>query len=274
MPRNGVHWILTIPHASFTPYLPPTCSYIAGQLETGESGFLHWQVVVTFSSKTSLRTVKEVFGDQTHAELTRSSKAREYVHKDQTAVANTRFELGRRTVRRNSATDWAQVRRDAISGKIDDIEPDIFVRHYNALRRIRSDYARPSPIEKRVVVYWGATGTGKTKTAYENAGSSCYFKDPRTKFWCGYNGEKKIVIDEFRGAIDIAHLLRWFDRYPVTVELKGSSTPLCADEFWVTSNLEPSQWYPEIDEETRRALNRRLTEVVEFTENNNGLSSR
>lgn len=76
-------------------------------------------------------------------------------------------------------------------------------------------------------------------------------------------GEQHVIIDEFRGGIDISHLLRWLDRYPVRVEVKGSSRPLVASKFWITSNLDPNWWYPDIDAETKSALMRRL-EIIEF----------
>jgi len=92
-----------------------------------------------------------------------------------------------------------------------------------------------------------------------------YSKDPRSKFWCGYIGQRNIVIDEFRGGIDLSHMLRWLDRYPVRVEIKGSSRPLLAEKIWITSNLSPDEWYPESDSESVRALRRRLT-VIHFNE--------
>lgn len=70
-------------------------------------------------------------------------------------------------------------------------------------------------------------------------------------------------MDEFRGGIDIAHILRWLDRYPVRVEVKGSSRPLVGSTFWITSNLAPRLWFPEADYETVEALMRRLI-VTEF----------
>lgn len=72
-----------------------------------------------------------------------------------------------------------------------------------------------------------------------------------------------VVIDEFRGDIDIAHMLRWLDRYPVLVEIKGSSVVLVAETIWITSNIHPAHWYPAIDQETRDALLRRL-DITEF----------
>lgn len=65
-------------------------------------------------------------------------------------------------------------------------------------------------------------------------------------------------MDEFRGGIDIAHLLRWFDRYPVIVEIKGGATVFNAENIYITSNLNPRDWYKDVDEETKNALLRRL----------------
>jgi len=89
--RQGIFWLLTIPHHAFTPFLPSTCQWIKGQLELGELGFLHWQVIVAYRKKKSLVGVRECFGPF-HAEITRSDAASEYVWKDDTAVAGTRLE--------------------------------------------------------------------------------------------------------------------------------------------------------------------------------------
>lgn len=73
-----------------------------------------------------------------------------------------------------------------------------------------------------------------------------------------------VIIDEFRGVIDISHILRWLDRYPVRVERKGSSMPLKAKNIWITSNIAPREWYPGLDEATLEALLRRLTNIIVF----------
>lgn len=113
-------------------------------------------------------------------------------------------------------------------------------------------------MERTIHVFWGRTNSGKSERAWGEAGLAAYPKDPRTKFWDGYQSQKHVVIDEFRGSIDISHLLRWFDRYPVIVEIKGSSTCLVATTIWVTSNLDPRLWYPDLDQETLAALLRRI----------------
>lgn len=101
---------------------------------------------------------------------------------------------------------------------------------------------------------------GKSHRAWD-AYPEAYSKDPRSKWWNGYKGEKVVIFDEFRGGIDIAHILRWTDKYPVQVETKGGSAVLRAERVIFTSNLHPHDWYPTIDQETLAALERRITTI-------------
>lgn len=261
--RQGIYWLLTIPQESFVPWLPSGVAWLRCQLERGDGGYLHWQLVLALSKKGSLSTVRDIFGP-VHAELSRSSAASEYVWKEETSVPGTRYELGSKPFNRSSVTDWDSVWRNASEGQLLQVPSDVRIRCYNQLRRIGGDFARPVAMVRSCVVYWGATGVGKTRRAWEEAGLEAYAKDPRTKWFCGYLGESNCVIDEFRGSIDIAHLLRWFDRYPVRVETKGSTLPLRVESFWVTSNLHPRDWYPQLDASTYDALMRRLS-VFELT---------
>lgn len=256
--RQGIFWLLTIPVYEFTPYHPPNVAWIKGQLESGTtSGFVHWQIVVAFTTKKSLAGVKSIFGT-CHAELSRSEAANAYIEKDDTYIDGTRFEFGTKPIRRNSKVDWDSVWTAATSGDLLAVPSSIRIQSYRALRTIASDYAKCEPIERTCYVFWGRTGSGKSRRAWDEAGMDAYCKDPRTKFWDGYQSEKNVVVDEFRGGIDISHLLRWLDRYPVRVEIKGSSRPLSATNIWITSNISPRDWYPQIDQETLDALLRRL----------------
>lgn len=226
---------------------------------------MHWQLIVAMERKSSLAGVLRAFPGS-HAELSKSAAANEYVWKEDTRVANTQFELGTKPICRNSKPDWESVWTAAKEGDLMAIPPSIRVVSYRTLRTIASDYDKPVGIERTCHVYWGATGTGKSRRAWDEAGLDAYSKDPRSKFWCGYQGESHIVVDEFRGGIDIAHMLRWLDRYPVRVEIKGSSRPLVGGTFWITSNLDPLDWYPDADIATKEALLRRLT-IVHFNQN-------
>lgn len=201
--RQGRWWILTIPELQFVVPLecPTGLAYLKGQLELGDGGFRHWQMFAISVRKTSLRGIKHIFGSQCHAELSRSDAAEEYVWKEETRVAGTQFELGARPHRRNQSTDWQVVWDLAVGGQLLDIEHSIRVQHYRTLRQIGSDFAQPTAVLRSCIVFWGPTGTGKSRRAWSESTLSAYPKDPRTKFWCGYRDQKNVVIDEFRGGI-------------------------------------------------------------------------
>ena len=259
------YFLLTIPHNEFMPFLPDDLAYIKGQLERGgETGYLHWQILAAFKKKVSCAKVKSLFGNSCHVEISRSAAANDYVWKEDTRVDNTQFELGHLAMKRNCSTDWDVVRTNAEQGNFKEIPSDVYVRHFSNLKRIHVDSLAPNPCVKEVYVFWGKTGTGKSKRAWEEATFDAYPKDPNSKFWDGYRGQENVVIDEYRGAISISHMLRWLDRYPTIVEIKGSSSVLACKRIWITSNISPDQWYPDLDEETRAALRRRFTQVIHF----------
>jgi len=259
--QNARHWIGTISKAS--GWLVPTgaleapCVWIKGQEEIGESGFHHYQLVASFSRQVRLSQVKRIVGDG-HWEPTRSDAAEAYVWKEDSRVPESQFELGIKPMRRNNSKDWDGILNAAKSGQFELIPSDVMLRCFANINRISAHFAEPVAIERSVHVFWGATATGKSRRAWEEAGLSAYPKSPSTKWWDGYRGHKHVVIDEFRGEIGIGHLLRWFDRYPVIVETKGGSIVLKATSIWLTSNLSPDEWYAGVDEETRLALRRRL----------------
>ena len=253
------HWIGTITESNWTPCLAPGTIYCKGQLELGAGGFRHWQLVVSFATKKTLRQCKQSFPDANgHWEPTRSNAADTYVWKEATRLGE-QFEFGSKQLKRNSRLDWDEIRTRAIAGDFASIPGDVYVRYYGNLKAIRADNIQPIALERKCNVFWGPTSTGKSHRAWMESGHEAYSKDPRTKFWCGYSDQPHVVIDEFRGAIDVAHLLRWIDKYPVRVEVKGSSRPLMATSFWITSNLNPLDWYPDLDKDTTEALMRRLT---------------
>lgn len=199
-------------------------------------------------------------------EPTICAKADEYCFKEKTRVDGTQFEFGTKAIKRNSGADWARVRQLAQSNRLEEVEAQIYVTHYNGLKRIAMDFM--APLERpgiEVRVYYGPTHTGKTHKAVEWLGNDYYDKGPTHKWWNGYKGQKEVLIDEFRGKIDVSHLLKWCDYRKCSVESKGSETPLCVTKLAITSNLNPLEWWPELDGDTYQAFKRRC-KFIEMNE--------
>lgn len=72
-------------------FIEGTMNYLTGQQEIGEGGLRHYQFVVAYKDKKTLRQAKQFFPVQCHLEPTRSKYAYEYVAKDDTCIPGTRF---------------------------------------------------------------------------------------------------------------------------------------------------------------------------------------
>jgi len=270
---QGRYWIATVPQYMFTPYLPNGMAYIKGQLEIGEGGFVHWQLLLYFNDKKTKSFVREMMGDGvgTFYELTRNEKGSEgYVWKDETQVVGTRFEMGTRPMRMNSKVDWGVICEQAVVGNLESIRsenPGVYVRCYGSLKRIKLDHSKPKARNNvRIEVYYGVSGAGKSHKAWEELGmDNTYLKIPTTKWWDGYQGEKNVLVDEFRGQVSISLLLTWLDPAgkPLRLETKGGGCNAEFERVILTTNKHPSEWYPEEDEMTKAALMRRLN-IIEF----------
>lgn len=71
--------------------------------------------------------------------------------------------------------------------------------------------------------YYGPTGTGKTRTAYEEL-PDAYITMGTGKWWDGYDAHPNVIIDDIRwDFMPFSQLLRLLDRYPFMVENKGGS---------------------------------------------------
>lgn len=240
--------------------------YLIYGKEVGENGTPHLQGYLYFKSQRTFKSLKKKLGDRVHIEKQRGTceQAIDYCKKDGSIVELGTAPMSRKRKGEVEQDRWGEIWTAAKEGRVEDIPARERVMCYNKIRKIEKDYLKPEAVAKEVYVFWGTTGTGKSHRAWDEAGLDAYPKCPRVKFWEGYQGHENVVIDEFRGAIDISHMLRWLDKWPVIVENKGGSTVLKARRIWITSNLHPVDWYPDLDQETKDALLRRL-KITHFT---------
>lgn len=260
------HWCFT----SFLEILPITFDkdivrYCIYQREISpETKREHFQGYIEFFNDQRVGQVKTVLGE-CHCEPRKGTReqARKYCRKLATAISGTQVEFG--VWRENIAHKRKLCDMLKSNMSLDDIiteSPISYVRCHRGLERLFS--LRTAKIAKRyrkveVLVFWGPTGSGKTRRAAEEPDH--FFMPLGEKFWFdGYQGEKCLIIDDFRGEIKYSFLLRLLHGHECQVPIKGGFVWAQWTKVIITSNLEPKGWYPKqshID-----PLMRRITEVV------------
>ena len=83
----------------------------------------------------------------------------------------------------------------------------------------------PRKLDKmpEVIWRWGLTGTGKTETAYTDFDAIPHYVwgPANGGWWDRYDGEDKVIFDEFRGQMPMGTLLMILDRYECMLPYKG-----------------------------------------------------
>lgn len=134
--------------------------------------------------------------------------------------------------------------------------PVTFAKHFRGLDRLRSVYEKSRSKSFRTVsvhTVVGKSGSGKTRAAFEYDHDTFVVDCSNEQFpFDGYDGEKTILIDEFRGGLKYAHLLRILDGHRLLVNIKGGRRYAQWDKVIITSNTMPESWYkfgmtPELD---------------------------
>jgi len=145
-----------------------------------------------------------------------------------------------------------------------------FAHTLKATDRVRVAMKPQAPPQgRRVILYAGTTGGGKTRRAYLEF-PNIYEMPVCDKLWLdGYQQEKEVLIDEFSGQLTLNNLLKLLDPFYVRkFEIKGGFTFFNPEIIVVTSNTPPSSWYKYGGrEEQEAALRRRFHTIVWFAQN-------
>ena len=159
----------------------------------------------------------------------------------------------------------AGVRPEAIAEE----NPGMYTRYFRGLHALRAaviDRPRDKATPKDVIVLFGPTGTGKTRTAIEQLTElygSYYLWDPTMHpWWDGYDNHRGVLIDEFRGQVPFSVIIRLLDRYRMTVQVKGGTRQFVADTIYITSPKHPDEWYKDDGSDKVSQLKRRITTVT------------
>lgn len=244
-----------------------TLRYVVfGLEECPKTGEFHFQGYCEFSDKVSMATVKKVFNDNTmHLEPRYGTQAQaiEYCCKDgQVHEWGTPQFSGKRNDIADIITECKTV------NEVMDKYPSVYCAYRNGLRdiytrRFMEDIPDWRAVEVRV--YYGSTGSGKTRKAVTEAKShGTYYKltchDNNSLWFDGYTGQTSLIIDEFYGWIKWNFLLTLLDGYnQCRLPIKGGFTFASWTHVYITSNVHPMYWYKSIRDMS--PLMRRITSI-------------
>lgn len=189
-----------------------------------------------------------------------------YCSKPESRIAGP-WEFGVRVLGQGSRSDLTtlttMVRSGATRKKIAEDMPEMVVRYHRGISTLMSWQSPPTYRVPKVLVFWGPTGTGKTRKAYETYPEIFFVPTPTTRLWFdGYLQQEEVLFDDFRHSwVNLSMLLRLTDRYPMTVEVKGGTVAWNPTTIVFTSDTHPRDWFDGADSSQ---LMRRITEIVHF----------
>lgn len=240
-------------------------SYLIYGREVGSNGTRHLQGYIELVNRKRINGVKQLLGtDRVHLERRAgsASQAADYCKKDGNIFEHgeiSRSEQGKRT-------DLVELKQSLDSGKdLKDISDDHFkefIRYERSIRSYISLHSDPRQFKSYVTVYWGETGTGKTRRVFhEHPEVWVYSSDG---WFDGYHGQEVVLFDDYGGhEFKLTYLLKLLDRYAMQVRIKGGFTNWRPRKIYITSNKSPKEWYNCTDVH-QRALERRLDVICQF----------
>lgn len=251
-----------------------------------DSGRLHLQGYLAFQTVKSFKQVKMLLGNTAHVEAANGTAKECWVYCTKTdSYVEGPWSVGQLPAGQGKRSDWKSLKEDLerlVSEGQDDANiimqvfeeyPHLIATREPGVRKIlslvRKKLKKCSRTPPSVRVLWGPTGSGKTRSVVDGAealGEELYMVPPPTQngtpWFDGYQGQKWVLFDELPWeGVPIGTWLRWLDRYPIQVQVKGGFVPWTPEVIYLTSNLSPDNWFTVDTREHVDAFNRRVESV-------------
>lgn len=248
--------------------------------ECPETKRLHLQGYIELKTSRRLSGTKSLFvGQSVHLERRKGTQqdAIDYCTKQDSRVAGP-WQLGSVATKQGERNDIKRAFELLKSGCSDltlfEEIPQVAFKYQRGIQAARMALARPrsKDVQPEILIYWGDSGTGKTRKAIDEYPDAYILTKPNgngTLWFDGYTGQTTMILDEFYGWVQYDLLLRLCDRYPLKLQIKGGFVECTATRFIFTSNKPWQDWYPNIEDKS--AMERRIKEFGKVTHFTKGL---
>lgn len=242
--------------------------YICYGREIGEQGTPHLQGYLELNEPMRMSGCKDLFGiNGLHLEKRMGTRdqARDYTKKDTKWIEFGNWRAGGQGRRMDIITTMEDIKEAVKENKktIEMVEkhPVIWAANLKFCEKVQGLYEAEVTKEFRKVdveVLWGSAGIGKTKTVHEYDPDVFTANCDDSFIFDGYDGQKTILLDDFKGQVKYKNLLRILDGYQYRCNVKGGHRYARWTKVFITANDPPSDWY---SYGLTPALRRRLTVV-------------
>lgn len=235
--------------------------------EMGENGTPHLQGFIIFSRAYRLTQLKKLHTGA-HWEKAKACDAGNYCMKDQDYFLKDLREQGKRT----DIQEYVEFvkahpkERDAAI-----THPAMYMKYHGGTQRLIAQLAPQRSEKPEVIWIYGPTGIGKTRFVYDT-NEDIWSISFHNGFWLGYNFQAVALWDDFRPSdIKFNLLLKFLDRYPFDLNIKGGSAPFTSMKIFITCHSHPEDLYAGTGEEIRQLL-RRVDQIIKLSEELSQLS--
>jgi len=245
------------------------CRYLSMGQEKGTGGTPHIQGYISIANQKTFSAMRTWFAgvlghERAHLEAARGDAQANYDYTSK--EGGEHFEKGERPVtpKEKGAMEKDRAKRNLealMDDRIEDVDSDIIAHHlakyeYGAAKLKAARAGKIQTLDGVLDNLWiyGAAGVGKDMMATELA-PDAYLKAPNTKWWCGYRGEKDVILRDVGSTVDGDGFKVWTDRYPFMAEVKGGSLGRIRHQRTiVTSNYSVEEVFrgPDVDAVLRR----------------------